>query len=49
MDRLHCTVVTVMVLIPRVAAGRRRMGGWAGLTALMKKETIGEMERVMSE
>ena len=49
MERLHCTVVTVMVLIPRVAAGRRRMGGWAGPTALMKKETIGEMERVMSE
>ena len=37
MDRLHCTVVTVMVLIPRVAAGCRRMAGWAGLTALMKK------------
>ena len=49
MDRLHYTVVTVMVVIPRVAAGHRRMGGWAGLTAFMKKETIGEMERVTSE
>ena len=45
-----CTRIdTVLALIPRVAAGRRRKGGWVGLTALMKKETVGEMEGEMRE
>ena len=44
----HCIDI-VLVLIPRVVAELRRKGGRVGLTVLMKKVTVGEMEGKMKE